>query len=454
MILVGLCGGIATFLLAGFGVALILCRTRQWNIVECACVSWLFGTGTVSLLLWIGGSFFSGIALRVSVAMACALLGAAGFFIARRKQVHFVLPVPRNMTEWLLVALIIFELVNMVEFSFENPLGWDGLIVWEIKARFAFLNDGVLPPMYFTSPSHISSHPEYPLLIPFSELWLYMWMGAPHQFWAKSIFSIFYCVGTILLAIISARISGRRWIGGLIGVLLFFVPYITSGVGAAVFAYVDFPLSVFYLAAIGYLISFLKTNDFDFFRLYAASATLLPWVKREGVILFLVSGFCAAVVILSRKLSWRSFAFLIPPAMISISWHVYLQKMHVLSPHDFVPVTWAAFNAHLDRVLPILRITIFEMTHFVHWSLLWVLVAIALVYLVFRLRDARFLVMAVAIIVPVAAYGFTYVFSAWPDYFFHMATSFPRLLLQVVPVAWLAVALALPKSLMQQDQES
>ncbi len=454
MILVGLCVGIATFLLAGFGVALILTRPHQWNIIECVCVSWLLGTGTVSLLLWIGGSFLSGVGLRISVAIVCALLGGVGFGMARKTQVRFVLPMPRNMTEWLLVALITFELVNMTQFSFENALGWDGLIVWEVKARYAFLNGGVIPQMFFTSPSHISSHPEYPLFIPFSELWLYLWMGAPHQFWAKTIFPMFYCVGTILLAILSARITGRRWIGGVISVLLFFVPYLTSGAGAAVVGYVDFPLSVFYLAAIGYLVSFLKTNDFAFFRLYAATASLLPWVKREGVILFLVSAFCATIVILSRKLSWRSFAFVIPPALISISWQIYLQKMHVPSSRDFVPVTWAAFAAHHDRILPVLRVTIFEFTQFARWSLLWWLVAVAFFYLALRLRDARFFVIAVAIIAPIAAYDFTYLFSSWPDFFFHMGTSFPRLLLQVVPVACLAVALALPQDLTQPNQNS
>lgn len=453
MILVGLCFGIATFLSAGFGVALILRQSRQWNIIECVCVSWLLGTGIVTLLLWIGGIFLSGTGLRVSIALVCAILGGIGFGRARKAQVRFVLPMPRNMIEWLLVAFIIFELINITQFSFENALGWDGLIVWEIKARYAFLNGGVIPQTYFTNPSGIASHPEYPLCIPLSELWLYLWMGAPHQFWAKTIFPIFYCVGAILLAIVSTRIAGKRWIGLLIGVLLFFVPYITSGVDAVVVGYVDFPLSIFYLAAIGYLVSFLKTNDFAFFRLYAASASLLPWLKREGAILFLVCGFCATVVILSRKLSWRSFAFVIPPAIISISWQVYLQKMHVLSSRDFLPVTWAAFSANLDRVLPILRATIFEMTQFFHWSLLWLLVAIALVYLVFRLRDAGILVVAMAIILPIAAYAFTYVFSTWPDYFFHMATSFPRLLLQVVPVAWLAIALALPKGLTQMDRK-
>jgi hypothetical protein len=454
MILVGLCFGIITFLSAGFGLAVILSRSRRWNIIECVCLSWLLGTGTVTLLLWVGGIFFSGTSLRISIALLCAILGAVGYATARRTQVRFVMPIPRSLTEWLLVALIIFELINITQFSFENSLGWDGLIVWEVKARYAFLNNGVIPQTYFTNPPDFASHPEYPLCIPLAELWLYLWIGAPHQFWAKTIFAIFYCVGTILLTIISTRITGKRWIGLLIGVLLFFVPYLTSGTDAVVVGYVDFPLSVFYLAAIGYLVSFLETNDFAFFRLFTASASLLPWLKQEGAILFLVSAICATIVILSRKLSWRAFAFVIPPTTIFMSWQFYLQKMHVLKLSDFVPVTWATFQAYHDRILPILRITIFEMTRFIHWSLFWLLVAIAFGYLVFRRRAAHLVVLALATILPIAAYALAYVFSNWPNYFFHMSTSFPRLLLQVVPVAWLAVALALPKRLHNRMENS
>jgi hypothetical protein len=34
-------------------------------------------------------------------------------------------------------------------------------------------------------------------------------------------------------------------------------------------------------------------------------------------------------------------------------------------------------------------------------------------------------------------------FSAWPSYTAHVTSSFPRLLLHVMPAAWLAIGLAL-----------
>jgi hypothetical protein len=44
---------------------------------------------------------------------------------------------------------------------------------------------------------------------------------------------------------------------------------------------------------------------------------------------------------------------------------------------------------------------------------------------------------------PLAFYCSTYLFSAWPDYIGHIESSLPRLLIQLIPTAWLLIALAL-----------
>lgn len=44
----------------------------------------------------------------------------------------------------------------------------------------------------------------------------------------------------------------------------------------------------------------------------------------------------------------------------------------------------------------------------------------------------------------VALHATTYLFSTWTDYTLHFQASFSRLLLQVTPVGWLAIALVRP----------
>jgi len=130
------------------------------------------------------------------------------------------LPMPRNLIEWLLTSLLLVEITVFFYVSFKHTLGWDGLLNWEIKARYAFLNGGVIPGSYYSNPGRAFSHPEYPLAIPFTELWLYLWMGEPHQFWVKTIFPLFYAAGALLLALFVTRLSTKRWPGLIVATLL------------------------------------------------------------------------------------------------------------------------------------------------------------------------------------------------------------------------------------------
>ena len=82
-----------------------------------------------------------------------------------------------------------------------------------------------------------------------------------------------------------------------------------------------------------------------------------------------------------------------------------------------------------------------ELTDSGLWSIFWLLTAMTVVYLVPTLRFSRLLVVT-GLLSPVILYLITYAFSAWLSYMAHITSSLPRLLLQVVPVGWLAIGLA------------
>ncbi len=193
MIVVGLVAALFTIFLAGFGVAIwMFARGDRINLIECACLGWLFGCGIVSLLLWFCGVFCSGLLLQAIVTVGCLLFAVLGWRAKRNANAKFDLPKPVTITEWILASLIAIEIAVLIFISFKHTLGWDGLLNWELKARYAFLNDGTIPAAYYSSDGRAFSHPEYPLGIPFTELWLYLWMGEPNQFWVKIIFPLFY----------------------------------------------------------------------------------------------------------------------------------------------------------------------------------------------------------------------------------------------------------------------
>jgi len=446
MTFIGLFAGYFTLLAGGGGLALILMRkANPIHAIECACLSWLFGVGIVSLSLWLGGIVLSGILLQSFVTVICLVLGVLGWRTRRLNQIRFSLPRPSNATEWILGTLLSIELALIFFVSLKHTLGWDGLLNWEIKARYAFLNSGVLPQSYYSSVGRAFSHPEYPLALPFTELWLYLWMGAPHQFWIKTIFPLFYIAGALLLAIFVARLSGKRWIGLLVALLIPFVPFVLVSPGGVTVGYVDIPLSIFYLAALGYLLGAVESNSKRELIIFAALLMLLPWIKSEGVVLWAVLSLLGLIAGLFRH---RVCAFLVavaPGLLIVLGWRLYLKAMHCVPPADFARPTFRLLGENLARLPTICRIALMELTDIGLWSVFWIMAIVAMIYLLASRSFVR-LLLGATIAVPIALYLATYVFSAWPSYTAHITSSLPRLLLQVMPVSWMAIALAMAGS--------
>src|SRR2546423_11712826 len=437
-----LLGAFGTLFVAGYGLLTLLARKEiQLSLTEQIAFSWLLGTGAVSLLLWIFGLFVHGILLPGLVSIICLSLGLVGW----RRMVPRPLRRKPNLFEIFLGIIVFLEIAIVFYLSFVHSLGWDGLLNWEIKAHYAFANGGVIPAPYFSDSGRAFSHPEYPLAIPFTELWLYFWLGEADQFCAKAIFPIFYVVGIFLLVALGRRLAGRTWIGLLMAAFLFFVPQITVEVGSAIAGYADFPLSIFYLATIGCLFCAAEPKNDAFFRLYAACLALLPWVKRDGVILWTVAAACGLFVVLATKKSYRYLLAFFPGVLIICGWRFYLNAMHAPQGSDFLPVNLQTFASHLYRIFPLLSALLAEIRYLPTWSLFWFVVAVGIGYLLRRIRDPRVVVLLTALIVPIVLYLSMYVFSSWPNYLDHVGLSMSRLLMHVSPVGFLITMLAISR---------
>jgi hypothetical protein len=432
-------GAFGTLFVAGYGLLVWLIRQEtRLSLTEQIAFSWLLGTGVVSLLLWIFGLFVHGVLLPTLVSIVCLSLG----FVGWRRMVPLPLWSTPKLFEIFLGVIIVIEIAIVFYLSFVHTLGWDGLLNWEIKARYAFANGGVLPATYFSDSGRAFSHPEYPLAIPFTELWLYLWLGEADQFCAKTIFPIFYVVEAFLLISFGKRLAGRTWIGLLLAAFLFFVPQITVEVGSAIGGYADFPLSIFYLASIGCLFCAAEPKSDAFFRLYAVCLALLPWVKRDGLILWTVAAACGVFVILRTKKSPVFFLGFLPGLLIICGWRFYLSTMHALQAADFLPVSLQTFATHFYRIPPLLSAFLAEFYNLPTWSLFWFVVVAGVAYLLRQMRDPRVVVLLTALTVPIFSYLLIYVFSSWPSYLDHVALSISRLLMHVAPVGFLITILA------------
>lgn len=427
---------------AGFGASMIFFRhAKQITLSQLLFLSWLLGTGIVSVALFGLGLLVKGVALQIIVTVISLGLTAAGFALTRRVSIE--LPRSNHWIDYGLAGVLGLEIGLIFVLTFKHALGWDGLLIWELKARYAFLNGGALPAAYFSDATRGFSHPEYPLYLPMIEMWIYMWIGEPDQFWVKLIFPIYFAVGTIFLAYAGGELSGSRRIGLLVANLFLFVPFLTRVAGGIVFGYADVPLSLFYAAAFYFLWTFARSNSRETLWTFIALSALLPSVKKEGAILWIALTCCSAPIIFRKRGGVVCLISLLTGVISIAIWQIYLRMMHAGPGQDFVPVTASLALSNLNRLGPIFQTLLAEATTLARWNLLWYMLIFAFLSFLCVNRTRRAGMLVICSILPLILYCLTYLFSAWPNYLRHVESSLPRLLLHVTPLAILSIALAL-----------
>ena len=431
---------LALLLLAGGGVALVLLpRGRRVSALEVASLSILFGAGVISLVQFLCGYFIEGWVLRALVSLIALVLGVAMW--RARGRVEIVWRMMWGWRDWLFVGLMLLQLLVIVWASLRLALTYDGLFIWDSKARLIHEAGGMMPIAYFRDwPATFVHplHPNYPLLFPFIKGWFYGWIGNANQTVGKFIPLLFYFAMIGLLASAGTRLGGSRRRGLLIAVLLSIIPWVILRVAGGE---ADLPLAAFYLGAVIYLLEYWETGETRLLILSGALGAMMPWVKQDGMILWA----CLVAVALIgtvRTRQWRAFMLLVLPGALFLGlWKIFLYLVQAEVYQIFYPVTWATLRNNIDRVPWIARLIVQEMMNWRYWSLLWVVPLVGLVQL-FDRRSRKLTAAWLALIFfPVALYGSTYIFSRWEPFTQHVELSLGRLLLHVAPIVVLGVAL-------------
>jgi hypothetical protein len=323
-----------------------------------------------------------------------------------------------------------------------HPLAADGLFNFELRAQLAALHGGQIPDAFYSDPSRTWTHPGYPLFLPLNEAWIYLCIGVPHQGLGQLLAVPFAAAAICLLYAGVASLTGETWRGLLAVALLFLLPSATIAPGGAASLWADFPLTVIFLAAVLYLVRFSK--DGSSLPLFAFFLAMLPWVKREGIVLAAVLAWAFVWIAWRTGKMKRVPAVLLPLVLVWCGWALFLHTVHASADHDFLPVSFETVAGHLNRLPIILAALRVELLTFNHWSLLWPLAAVG-AFRVLRVRSlAAWRFLPEIIIALLALYSGIYILSAWTSLGLHLVTSLPRLLLPVAMPALLLVAAAAP----------
>lgn len=428
-------------LVAGAGFTVLLWRGKRailWS--ELFGYGWLLGAGIVSMLVAIGGAILPGSVLVAAVSAVCVFIGAAAWKkIQKGFPIEFGFGTATVWEKWLSL-IVLLPILYMGYAAFRDAMLWDGLVVWELKARHAFLAGGSLPGTYFSDASRARFHPSYPLYLPFTELWVYLWVGDSDQTAVKLIFPIFYAAALLLLWSASLRITGKTWVAAMTSVLPIFIPFLADHGLGLVEGYADFPLAAMYLAGVASLLAWRLKGIEGAWPVAVVCAALLPWMKQEGIIL--LASLIALAGVIHGVSGWRrTLVFALPGIAVALSWRLAMRWVHAVDESVFQTITSESLSHNLPRLLPIVQSMGYRLSLLKNWGLLWYSVPAALFCLAWRKQKIA-IFLTVALLTPLALDVIPYLFTSL-DLQFHITSSFDRLAVQVSLVAVLCLGLIL-----------
>jgi len=340
-------------------------------------------------------------------------------------------------------VLLLLDAALLLPSVLRSQLGWDGLFVWAIKARYFFWFGGV-PQVFFSDLSREWSHLDYPFLVPLTEALLYRAAATPDER-LLMLPAAAFAVCLLLLVYDLARSWRGPGLALVACLLLITVPatLATAGQGQA-----DLPLAAFLLAGGGLLCRWFqdrgRTRDL---LLAGLLLTLAIWVKREGLVVWAAAAAALALWSLResarrRRLVWTPGLAHLAPAALLVPWLVDVSRHHLVDrSYARSGVTWLA--QHADR-LPALTYALgAELAAFATWGALWVLVGAAAL-LNPPLRSASRAVLLWLIGAQFLSLPLIYTFSTWVPYTDHVSSSIPRLVFQVMPLGVLFLVLSVP----------
>ncbi len=246
---------------------------------------WLFST-LIFLVVWL-------LIKNVSIA-------AKPLEISRIKPVHLDVRLTVIRLTCLVIFLYALGVYLKTFFSLTSlaPFGeGDARFFWNVKAKF-YLREPLAWKAMF-SEIIAWSHPDYPLLLPGSVAWGWLWTGRELTAW-PILTALLFSLSTAALAIWHLSTSKNVETGLAAGGLILSIDFFRLWSAAQ---YADIPVGFFFLAAGIFLMAALRTGACHLFFLTGLMTGFSVWTKNEGLFFF---GWILLTALCYRFRKWSS----------------------------------------------------------------------------------------------------------------------------------------------------
>ena len=392
------------------------------------------------------------------IGLLAPLLGfsLAAFLVARRHRpkgtsepsLAFA-SVSFRRLEWLLIAAIVIETSAVLFHACLLPMeAYDAVSNWGLKAKAIFLA-GRIPESFLRNPNYEVFHPDYPLLVPLLESYVYRCTGDLREVSAKIVFPLYF-FGCLAILMATLRRAGQSRRGCLLfGFLLVSVPYFSE---QATNGYADVVVSFYFGGGSLYLYLWQTKGTRLFLALSAVLTGCAALTKNEGLVLVGIHLVWLAAVLLSRsgialrrRLVSLGIYFWILAAVV-MPWYLFKNSLglrnDVINSEVVAGLNWSSFS----RVGPILYHLQTQVFGPKNWNLVWILLCAAVVlrHRILLRPPAVFVLSAMGL--TLAAYMSVYLITPYTippfDVTWHLRTSASRLLLHLLPQVVFLVGLA------------
>ena len=427
----------------GYLLAVLILGQDAKCFIELFVISFALGAGFLSIemffLSWLGFKmvFFNILLLVAFNLILLFILNLKynnGFFT---QQFGFRTTLTKvfnlSLIEIVLTAVILFNVILVFVDSMAIPISnWDAIAIWSLKAKILF-NETIKHSNYFFEPSKSFSHLDYPLLVPFVQVYLYSILGYIDDRLVKIIFPIFFVCILLTLYFAQRRYFSRIHslvFASFLSTLIPFIIETSSG-------YADVPLTLFYFLSVVYLYVWIKEGKLKYILLAALFSSFMVFTKNEGLGLLVINILVLLIFNIFNYKNERikqSLIYVLISVLLILPWMIFRQRISILTENYLAHFNILGIINNLDRVNIVFVRFIQEFINVSKWNIMWILLVITIFINIKNIFKNTAIFLLLFIICHLSLYYFIYIITPWENVSALIDSSLERLLIHVAPL--------------------
>ncbi len=424
---------------------IIFYKLMPFSLFERAALSYGLGIGVVTLEIFLF-HFLKAPLNILNLLIPWIPIIIFGLFVIRTDSS----PISRDknkfsLFEKFLLAGISFEVIYAFFRTFLKPVdSFDSIAMYAIRSKIIYLSRGI-PADFFKNITVNFPNPDYPLLVPLAEVWVYTFLGNLNDLLVKAIFPIYLLSFLIIFFFLLKRFMGRSQ-ALLFTFLLATIPQFNH---FATVGYTDFILAYYYSIALILILLWIKEKSFNLLALSAVFTGFAMWTKNEGIALCIINLILLALFLIgsfNKRFLGQIIIFILIAILISGPWLVLRTSMRldneVLQLTTFNLKRFTDISKRLDRIPTILYEFQKQFVGPKKWNIIWILFFVVFFTNFRRAFSDDLKYVTLPIILILFSYGAVYLLLpvrgpiGW-----YVARGISRLFIHFVPITvlWLAL---------------